>query len=112
MNETIGYRRQARQRRHSLDRVLLAVYGLADAEGLHCRASTRRISEASGVGFDTTRDCLNHLEDLGHLAIYSEASRRTIILTDHPDAPDAMAVARGTRRYDRWPKEPAREIAC
>jgi hypothetical protein len=94
-------------RRRTLDRVLLAVYWLADSEGLTCEATDDQIGRAARCSPRTARSCLLELEANGHIDISLAFQRihkyRYIILLDHP-------LSAATSRLFRTPakQEPKR----
>jgi hypothetical protein len=88
------YRPQRLQRQLSIQRVLLAVYWLADADGLYCAATNAEIAQAAGRGVQKTQEILGELLRGGHLGWSPQGNgirRRVFVLMDHPDAEAAMA---------------------
>jgi DNA-binding IclR family transcriptional regulator len=70
-------------------KVVLALYRLADEQGLTCKATGNEIAAAAGVAPSTVSRCLRHLEALGDLEVYGDARAphgRTLLLMDHPAA--------------------------
>ena len=91
------------------DRVLLALYWLADAEGLYCHGTDRQLAEAAGRSVSTVRTHLRALQDAGHVAAWwgREKIRHPAILLDHPDADRAR---REVKRYYVDPERKMRRI--
>jgi hypothetical protein len=86
------------------NRVLLAVYMLADEQGLVCRATDAALSRASGVSFSTARGHLHALVEAGDLVSLKNGSRthdRVLVLADHPQSRAAVAALKRSGRY-RW----------
>jgi hypothetical protein len=82
--------RRTLQSTHSYNRVLLAVYWLAE-DGTVCMETDQVIAREAGRSVETTRRYLRELEQGGVIAIFSRHARtgfvRQIVLLDHPDAP-------------------------
>src|SRR3954452_465301 len=69
-------------------RVLLAVYWLADRQGLLCGATLREIARAAGCSPSTAHKQLRRLEGAGIIEELRRGpgGRRTLLLLDHRDA--------------------------
>jgi len=74
--------------------VLLALYLLADGDGLYCHATDRQIADIvrrAGVGAASIPDRLWRLGEVEDIGLYIRREhgrrvRRIIVLSDHPDA--------------------------
>lgn len=69
--------------------VLLAVYSLADFDGLVCVATNKRIGEVTDRTAATVRDCIREMERKKVIRTFGRAhglSHRLIVLCDHPRA--------------------------
>lgn len=94
--DSLATRRQQRNQRWKDSCVLLAVYGLADAEGLYCIASLDEIANQaalSGVGRSTIRQRLQSLRDQRHIYIVTLPLPKPFdvyILRDHPQSQGAF----------------------
>jgi len=82
------------------NRVLLALYWLADDEGLICAATNAGIARAAGVSAATVGNCLRNLESEGTVAVYADKGLpcRVIVLLDHPEAATLVRKAEKARR--------------
>ena len=74
----------------SRQKVLLAIYWLADEDGLYCHATNAELAKAAGVGVETVRGYLHGMEHDGTVVTFgsrrSGTYRRLMILMDHPAA--------------------------
>lgn len=78
------------RKQRAYQRVVLAIYRLADGEGLFCRATNMEIAVEASLGIDAVRLHIHELERSGDLTTFSiagtKSNRRDMILMDHPAA--------------------------
>jgi hypothetical protein len=80
--------------RATYDSVLLAVYGLADAEGLYCYATNEEIAAKVCKSKGTVRDHIDRMEQNGDVITFGVKDglgERVIIILDHADSGRAVA---------------------
>ena len=91
------------RKQRAYQRVLLAIYRLADDDGLFCRATNMEIAAEAGLGIDTVRGHIHELERSRDLTTFSNAGsnshRREMILMDNPAAGEAVE---SLLRAGRW----------
>lgn len=85
---------QHKTAQRTYESVLLAIYGLADAEGLLCKASNAELAKASGRAVDTVKSCLARMESSGDIFMLRPAGggpMRSIVLLDNPNSGRVIA---------------------
>lgn len=84
-------------KRLTYQRVLLAVYALADDKGLVCAATDKAIAAAAGRNVSTIRPYLRELAEAGVIALYpcdGGGGHWPLVLLDHPEAEAAKRQIR------------------
>jgi hypothetical protein len=76
-------------------RVVLAIYRLADDDGLFCWATNQELAVEAKLGAETIREHLHELEREGAVVTFRNSSsnshRRQTVLMDHPTAEENVA---------------------
>jgi hypothetical protein len=81
------HRHQRLAKQMSYQRVLLAIYWLADDLGLVCAATNAQIARAAGRGVETVQGCLREMGRDGTVTALGHADglpKRVLVLMDTP----------------------------
>ena len=86
-------------------KVVMAIYWLAEPDGVRCYATWRELADETGLGEDTVRLYVRRLEEAGIVRVprvRDRPNRRTIVLMDHPEAADYLDHLSRSRNREPW----------